>query len=385
MNKQILIILSVLALSSCTTKESKDEVVEKTKSHLMIESKIFGKMPSGQEVYEYRLCNANGIEMKVITYGGIIRTLLIPDKNGILEDVVLGYDNLEDYLENNPYFGAIIGRYGNRIAKGKFKIDENEYQLATNNIGNHLHGGIVGFDKVVWQAETLENDNSIGLKMTYDSKDMEEGYPGNLHVEVTYSLTNSNELIFDYMATTDKKTIVNLTNHAYYNLTGNKGNILNHELKINSARYLPVDETLIPTEMAVVTDTPFDFEEYKTIGADINTENEQLKNGGGYDHCWILNQDDNNLKFAASLLDPVSGRQMDIYTEEPGIQFYSGNFLDGTIVGKAGVVYQYRSGLCLETQHFPDSPNRPNFQNVVLRPGEIYKTKTLTKFLTRRN
>jgi aldose 1-epimerase len=364
------VILFVFVLSCCTEKKSAPSV----------QRDPFGTMPNGTAIEQYTLTNSNGIEMKVITYGGIITSLKLPDRNGNFADVVLGYDSLEDYLEQNPYFGAIIGRYGNRIAKGLFTLDSVQYELVQNNIGNHLHGGNIGYDKVVWQAEPITTENMVGLKLTYKSKDMEEGYPGNLDITVNYILDNDNTLTFEYFATTDKKTIVNLTNHAYYNLTGKPGDILGHELMINAKEYLPVDSTLIPLKPESVIETPFDFSKAKTIGKDIETDHVQLKNGGGYDHCWILNEADDSLNFAASLYDPSSGRFMEIFTTEPGIQFYSGNFLDGTITGKRGAVYNFRTGLCLETQHYPDSPNRPEFPTTRLNPGEEYRTKTVTKF-----
>ncbi|MBX2971179.1 MAG: galactose mutarotase [Cyclobacteriaceae bacterium] len=372
MSKSILaVIILFLFVLGCDTQK---------KSAPSVQRDSFGAMPDGTAVEQYTLTNANGIEMKVITYGGIITSLKLPDRDGNFADVVLGYDNLEGYLEQNPYFGAIIGRYGNRIARGMFTLDSVQYELAQNNIGNHLHGGNVGFDKVVWQAEPLTIENAVGLKFTYTSKNMEEGYPGNLDVTVNYILGDDNTLTFEYFATTDKKTIVNLTNHAYYNLTGKPGDVLGHELKINANEYLPVDKTLIPLQPESVQGTPFDFTSGKAIGKDIETDHVQLKNGGGYDHCWILNTSDDALNFAASLYDPGSGRFMEVFTTEPGIQFYSGNFLDGTITGKDGVVYNYRTGLCLETQHYPDSPNRPDFPTTTLNPGEEYRTKTVTKF-----
>lgn len=372
MKKNILAIaLLFVFVLSCDTKRKSTQSVQRDS---------FGVMPDGTAIEQYTLTNANGIEMKVITYGGIITSLKVPDRDGNFADVVLGYDNLEGYLEQNPYFGAIIGRYGNRIAKGVFTLDSVQYKLAQNNIGNHLHGGDVGFDKVVWRAESISTENTIGLKLTYRSKDMEEGYPGNLDITVNYILGDDNTLTFEYFATTDKKTIVNLTNHAYYNLTGKSRDILGHELIINAGEYLPVDSTLIPLQPESVTGTPFDFSKPKTIGKDIEADHVQLKNGGGYDHCWIINKTGDALNFAASLYDPGSGRFMEIFTTEPGIQFYSGNFLDGTITGKAGVVYNFRTGLCLETQHYPDSPNRPEFPTTTLNPGEEYKTKTVTKF-----
>lgn len=379
MTKWIFIITLCTITVSCTTTSR-----ERKKGFPSFEKRIFGEMANGDQVLEYTLKNGSGIEMSVITYGGIIRTLFIPDNKGNFADVVLGYDSLNGYLNQNPYFGAIIGRYGNRIAEGTFTLDNIKYTLAKNNLGNHLHGGTVGFDKVIWEAEPFQNDNQIGLKMTYFSEHMEEGYPGNLNVAVKYILNNNNELIFEYEATTDKKTVINLTNHAYYNLAG-KGDILSHRLKINAFSYLPVDETLIPTEIDRVNGTPFDFTKYKRIGKEIDHEDEQLTHGLGFDHCWVIDPSEDEMSFAASLVDPVSGRRMDIYTEEPGIQFYSGNFLDGTISGKAGVIYEYRSGLCLETQHFPNSPNRADFPSTTLNPGEIYNTKTVIKFLTQVN
>lgn len=347
------------------------------KKELTTEKRSFGNLPSGEEVHEYTLRNNNGMEVSILTYGGIIRTLLVPDKNGKLEDVVLGYDSLQGYLDQNPYFGAIVGRYGNRIARGRFSLDGESYQLATNNDPNHLHGGVIGFDKVLWKAAPLEEGV---LKMTYLSQDREEGYPGNLEVSVIYRLTENNELGIEYQATTDKKTIVNLTSHSYFNLSGNYSDILSHQLQLNAANYLPVDETLIPQQIAPVTNTPFDFTQLQTIGSVIEQEHVQLKNGGGFDHCWVLDPAEDTLNLAATLVEPESGRKMEIYTTEPGIQFYSGNFLDGTITGKQNKVYHYRHGLCLETQHFPDSPNRPDFPSTILSPGEVYRTKTVHRF-----
>ena len=364
-------------IAACSSEKKSDEV------NASIQNREFGTMPDGTVVEEYTLTNANGLEMKVITYGGIITSLKTPDRDGNLGDIVLGYDDLEGYIENNPYFGAIIGRYGNRIARGKFTLDSVEYSLATNNIGNHLHGGIKGFDKVLWQAEPIQEDSAVSLKMTYKSKDMEEGYPGNLDVTVIYKVANDNTLTFDYYAATDKKTIVNLTNHCYYNLTGVRDDILSHELYINASQYIPVDSTLIPTSVDPVEGTPFDFSTPKKIGTDIEVEHAQLKNGGGYDHAWVLNGSTDKMNFAASLYEASTGRFMEIYTTEPAIQFYSGNFLDGSITGKEGTVYQFRTGLCLETEHYPDSPNHPDYPGTVLNPGEEYRTTTITKFSTK--
>lgn len=354
------------------------------KNGAVVTSAVFGTMPDGREIKSFTLVNSNGLEMTAITYGGIITSLKVPDKNDTMEDIVLGYDNLQGYLDLNPYFGAIIGRYGNRIAQGKFSLDGQEYQLAKNNGPNHLHGGPKGFDKVVWEAESFKKENGSGITFSYRSPDMEEGYPGNLNATVTYFLSDSNTLEFEYKATTDKKTIINLTQHTYFNLTAMKEGILNHELQINGSGFLPVNNTLIPTgEIKLVEGTPFDFRQAKTIGRDIAVEDEQLSFGGGYDHNWVLDMGDGEMNYAASLYDPQSGRYMEVFTEEPGLQFYSGNFLDGTITGKQGVVYPFRSGLCLETQHYPDSPNHADFPSVVLNPGEEYNTKTVYKFLVK--
>jgi len=342
----------------------------------------FGKMPDSTIVEKYTLKNSNGMTMDVITYGGIITSWTAPNKEGVYEDIVLGYNNLDQYLKSTPYFGAIIGRYGNRIAKGKFSLDGNEYTLATNDGPNHLHGGIFGFDKVVWKVSESKTDSTASLTLTYLSKDMEEGYPGNLETTVIYTLNNHNELEVDYQATTDKKTIVNLTQHSYFNLSGDFSKpILDHEIMIDADKFVPVDQTLIPTgELADVANTPFDFRVAKTIGKEIGAEDDQLKKGLGYDHCWVLNHQNEGMRFAASAYDRQSGRLLDIYTDEPGIQLYTGNFLDGTLPSKQGGTYAYRTGFCLETEHYPDSPNQKDFPSVVLSPGEVYKTKTTFKF-----
>ena len=349
----------------------------------MITNKSFGTMPDGNEVKAFTLTNINGIEMTVISYSGIITSLKTPDRNGNLADIVLGYDDLQSYLDFNPYFGAIVGRYGNRIARGKFTIDDTEYALAVNNIGNHLHGGIVGFDKVIWEVSPFESDEGVGLKLSYLSRDMEEGYPGNLNVSVTYFISNENSLEFEYVATSDKKTVVNLTQHSYFNLKGD-GDILDHELMLNASKYVPIDSTLIPTgELPPVEDTPFDFTISKKIGQDIDDDHQQIKYGNGFDHCWIINQTEEDINHGATLYEPTTGRVMEVYTTEPGVQFYSGNFLDGTAVGKGKKAYTRRTGLCLETEHFPDSPNQPLFPSTALNPGEEYRTKTVLKFSVR--
>jgi len=328
------------------------------------------------------LKNAPGMEVRVVPYGGIVTSIRVPDRNGRFDDVVLGYDDAEGYRRNNgPYMGAIIGRYANRIAKGMFMLDGQIYQLATNNGPNHLHGGNKGFDKVVWQAEEFRNADGAGVLLRYTSADGEEGYPGTLKVQVTYTLSDTNELIIDYVATTGKATPVNLTHHSYFNLTGATHDVLDHELTIDADRYTPIDPTSIPTgEIAPVEGTPFDFRQPTSIGARIQQDNEQLRNGKGYDHNFVLNRQGEGLVHAAHVYDPSSGRVIDVSTTEPGVQFYSGNFLDGSIKGKSGRVYQQRFGFCLETQHFPDSPNRPQFPSTILRPGVDYRSRTVYAF-----
>jgi aldose 1-epimerase len=351
-----------------------------------------GASLDGTAIDEYTLSNGHGMEVRAITAGGIIRSLKVPDRSGRQADVVLGFDTAAGYLSDPPppYFGAIIGRYGNRIAKGQFTLDGHTYTLAKNNGPNSLHGGNRGFDKRLWKAEARQTAQGASVIFSRMSPDGEEGYPGNLQVRVTYTLTGRNELIVDYHATTDKATPVNLTQHSYFNLSGEgSGDILSHELLINADRYTPVDDTLIPTgELAAVEGTPFDFRKPTAIGARIDANDPQIKKGPGYDHNWVLNRGANgqaggaasDLVLAARLTDPRSGRTMEIRTTEPGLQFYSGNFLDGTIKGKAGHVYARRTGLCLETQHFPDSPNHANFPSTILRPGQIYESRTVFQF-----
>ena len=338
----------------------------------------------GTPVDEVTLKNSHGVELHAISYGGIITSLKVPDRAGKPGDIVLGFDKPESYWADPPppFFGAIVGRYGNRIGKGKFTLDGKPYSLATNNGVNHLHGGNKGFDKVLWTITTKDAPEGSQAIFSRTSKDGEEGYPGNLQVRVTYTLTEKNELIVDYHATTDKATPVNLTQHSYFNLAGEgSGDILGHQLTIDADRYTPVDDTLIPTgELAPVQGTPFDFRQPTAIGARIDQDNPQLKNGKGYDHNWVLTRKGTGLQHAARLTDPKSGRTMDVATTEPGLQFYSGNFLDGTIKGKAGHVYAHRSGLCLETQHFPDSPNKPKFPSTILQPGKAYESRTVFTF-----
>lgn len=368
---------------SCNKSEPEPKAEKEVGSIMKVE---FGMLPDGRKADLYIIQNDNGVEMKVTNYGGIIVSLKVPDRDGKFDDVVLGYEKLEDYLAETPYFGAIIGRYGNRIGKGKFTLNGKEYTLAANNGVNHLHGGEKGFDKVLWNAEPFRNEKSAGLVLTYFSKDGEEGYPGNLKVKVVYTLDNTNSIRFDYEATTDLPTICNLTQHSYFNLAGHASGTINHHLlMIYASRFTPVDEGLIPTgELRPVEGTPFDFREPTAIGVRVNENNQQLKYGLGYDHNWVLDRKTpRDTELAAALYDPSSGRYMEIWTREPGLQFYGGNFLDGSNTGKGGHAYQYRTGLCLETQHFPDSPNKADFPSVTLNPGEVYKTTTIYKFMTK--
>lgn len=369
-----------MALCSC---ESMDRSVGSAEGRqtMDIDVDTFGVAPDGQQIRLYTLRNANGLEARIMNYGAIVVSLEVPDRKGELDDIVLGYDNLQSYIENSPYFGAIVGRYGNRIGKGRFKLDGLEYALATNNNENHLHGGYKGFDKAVWSDESLWQPDGVGVKLTYLSKDGEEGYPGNLKATVAYILTNDNELKIEYEAATDKATPVNLTHHGYFNLTGAERDILGHVLLLNADRFTPVDAGLIPTgELTPVKGTPMDFTKPTPIGARIDSEYEQLKAGGGYDHNWVLNKDGKRMTLAAKVYEPTTGRLMEVWTTEPGIQFYAGNFLDGTITGKEGKVYQHRWGFCLETQHYPDSPNQPDFPSTILRPGQKYETTTVYRF-----
>jgi aldose 1-epimerase len=337
-----------------------------------VTSQPFGKMPDGTEISVYTLKNTHGVEARIINYGGIVVSLKVPDKTGVPGDVVLGYDNLDDYIKASPYFGCLVGRYGNRIAKGKFTLNGAEYNLATNNIGNHLHGGIKGFDKVVWTAKPVDGKTGPALELKYTSRDGEEGYPGTLSVTALYTVTEKNELKLEFTAMTDKPTVCNLTHHSYFNLAG-KGDILGHAVMIKSSRFTPVDETFIPTgELRPVEGTPFDFRKATAIGARINVKDEQLKFGLGYDHNWVIDKPVGKLALMAEVREAASGRIMQVLSTEPGLQFYSGNFLDGSNVGKGGVAYQYRTGFCMEPQHYPDSPNKPDFPSVVLNPGQVY-------------
>lgn len=344
----------------------------------------FGRMPDGTVVDAYAIRNRRGTSMVAITYGGIITTLRTADRSGQMADIVLGFSDLAGYLNDPPYFGAIVGRYANRIAKGRFTLDGHTYQVPTNNGENTLHGGTRGFDKVVWKATSFENDTSAGVILTYVSPDGDMGYPGRVEVRVTYTLTDSDELAVDYSATTSKATPINLSQHTYFNLAGDgKRDILAHVLQLNASRYTPIDSALIPTgELAPVAGTPFDFRTPTPIGARIGLTNEQLRFGRGYDHNFVLDRNSAaGPRHAARVTEPTTGRTLDIYTDQPGLQFYSGNFLDGSIRGKGGV-YAYRFGFCLETQHFPDSPNKPGFPSTILRPGERFRSRTVFRFGT---
>jgi aldose 1-epimerase len=325
------------------------------------------------------------MEVRVMTYGGTIVSLRVPNRNGHLDDVVLGYETLDGYLAQSPYFGAIVGRYGNRIGRAKFSLDGKEYSLAKNNGPNSLHGGIKGFDKVVWHAQSFEKKDGVGLILKYRSRDGEEGFPGTLDVTVTYMLDDKNELTIQYQATTDKPTVVNLTNHSYFNLAGEgSGDILRHELRLNADHFTPVDITLIPTgEISTVKGTPLDLTHATLIGSRIDQKDRQLAFGGGYDHNFVINRHGEGLALAAQVSEPMSGRVMEVYTTEPAVQFYSSNGLDGSITGKHGHVYKRRSALCLETQHYPDSPNQPGFPSTILRPGQTYRSTTSYRFSTR--
>ncbi|MEP6961073.1 MAG: aldose epimerase family protein [Acidobacteriota bacterium] len=363
--------LAALVLLGCASRHQQASAPAR-----QAQATAWGKTPDGASVELYTLANARGAEARVITYGGIVVSLKVPDRRGVPGDVVAGFDSLEGYLTPAPYFGAIIGRYGNRIGGARFSLNGVAYTLTTNDGGNQLHGGPRGFDKRLWHAKTVSRQS---LELSYLSKDGEEGYPGNLLATVVYTLTDNNELKIDYSATTDKETVVNFTHHSYFNLAG-EGDILGHQLSIHADRFTPVDGELIPTgEVRNVAGTPFDFRTAKSIGERIEEQDQQLILGRGYDHNWVLDRNGSGLESAALVTDPKSGRVMEVLTTMPGMQFYSGNFLDGTLQGK-GHTYTRRSAFCLETQFFPDSPNKPAFPSTVLRPGSTFRSTTVYRF-----
>ena len=366
--------ISILMNWGCQSNTNK----ENTMSKLSVSSTSFGNTPEG-EAQLFTLKNTNGLEVDISTFGGTITRWSAPDKDGNFDDVILGFKDLSSYQGTHPYFGSLVGRYANRIALGKFTLEGKSYSLAINNPPNALHGGPLGFHKKLWIAKSLEEKDAVGVVLTLNSPDMEEGYPGNLKVEVTYRLNDKNELSIDYKATTDKTTVVNLTNHAYFNLKGEgNGDILDHQLKIFANQFTPVDSTLIPLENhADVDNTPFDFREWHLIGERVNSEFDQIIRGKGYDHNFVLNKNGDELTVAAQVWEASSGRLLEVKTTQPGMQFYCGNFLDGSLTGKKGNKYAFRNGFCLETQHFPDSPNHPTFPTTVLKPGETFQSKTI--------
>lgn len=346
-----------------------------------ISSKSFGTAPGGYEVTEFTLKNRHDLELKVINYGCTITSLKVPDRHGEFADIVLGYDDLEGYLQSNAYIGCVVGRFANRIAHGKFSLEGKEYVLAQNLPPHHLHGGVKGFSHAVWNAEEIETEGGVGIRFTHVSPDGDEGYPGNLQVEVTYMLGDDDTLSFAYHAVTDQPTIINLTQHTYFNLQDSKEHILDHQLMIHADHFLPVDETMIPTgEIRSVDGSPFDFRTFKEVGRDIGVDDLQLAIGHGYDHCWVFDNPSGDMHHAATLYDPASGRKMEVYTDEPGMQLYTANFLQSKVAGKNNVALTPRNGLCLETQHFPDSPNHPEFPSTTLSPGQAFEAKTKLAF-----
>ncbi len=382
-NKRLPWIAVLAAVMLLLTGCAEQTAVKENPVPLTLETKPFGKTPSGEDVTLYTLRNSHGMEISVTNYGAILTSVKVLDAKGRIADVALGFDSLDGYLEKQPYMGATVGRYANRIAKGKFVLNGKTYTLAINNGANALHGGLRGFDKRVWNANAGNSDRGPSVELTYVSPDGEEGYPGTLTTVVTYTLGNDDSVHIHYKATTDADTVLNLTNHSYFNLAGaGKGTILDHMITINADRFTPVDSGLIPTgERRSVEGTPFDLRTPTAIGARIDdTGDEQIKLGGGYDHNFVLNDDSGKVRLAAKAREPVSGRVMEVFTDQPGLQFYTGNFLDGSVTGKDGVRYGKRFGFCMETQHFPDSPNKPDFPSVVLKPGETFESTTVYKF-----
>lgn len=348
-----------------------------------ISVKPFGTLEDGREVQIFALINAQGSSVEILDLGGIIVTLNTVDRNGDFDDITLGFDNVQQYLSANPFFGTLVGRYANRIARGKFTLDGEEYSLAINSGENAIHGGLVGFDKRIWQSTSSSSAHQSRLSLTLISADGDQGYPGTLTVNVTYTLDDDNRLTIDYRATTDKATVINLTNHAYFNLNGHAaGSILDHEMMINADHYTPANNVSIPTgEVASVEGTPLDFRTPKAIGRDIGSDHEQIRFGSGYDHNFVLNKSEPGaLELAATVYSPTTGRSLRVFTDQPGMQLYTGNFLNGSAIGKGGAQYNHRNGFCLETQHYPDSPNKPNFPSTVLRPGEQFASRTIFEF-----
>ncbi|MBP4137356.1 aldose epimerase family protein [Flavobacterium geliluteum] len=386
--KRYIFRISLLSLAIISIQCKSDKKMDNTtissdkKTTVTIEKSSYGTTSNGEKIESYKLKNQNGMEVDIITFGGIITDLKVPNKEGVSENVVIGFNSLQQYEKENPFFGALIGRFGNRIAKGKFSLDGKEYSLAINNAPNALHGGPEGFHRVVWKAVEAKSGATASLKLSYLAKDGEEGYPGNLQVFVTYTLNNNNELSVQYEATTDKKTVVNLTQHSYFNLSADfSKTILDHEITLNADKIVPVDATLIPTgKLEDVANTPFDFRKPKLVGKEIGFKNQQLERGKGYDHCWVLNNSAKGKTVIAKAYHAASGRILEVTTDEPGIQFYSGNFLDGTLPMRNQGTYAYRTGFCLETQHFPDAPNQKDFPTTVLNPREKYNTTTTFKF-----
>jgi len=374
-------LLCILVLLLCSTGACRTN----RKVEPSMKTTVFGKLPDGREVHQYTMTNKAGMVVQIINYGADITSLRVPDKGGKIEDVVLGYDSPQGYVDGTTYFGAVVGRYGNRIAKGRFQLDGKEYQLTVNDGENHLHGGKIGFNKVLWDAKVLNDTGEPALQLQYVSRDGEEGYPGTVTLKVTYTLTEKNELRVDYEGTTDKPTILNPTQHSYFNLSGSFTNtILDHQLMIEADGITPVDKGLIPTgQIMSVANTPFDFRNSTAIGSRIDDPDPQLILGHGYDHNWVLRNGAGKIRKAAELYEPKSGRVLTVFTDQPGLQFYTGNFIDGSAKGKDGIAYQRRTGLCLETQAFPDTPNKPQFPSATLRPGQIYHQTTIFQFSTR--
>ncbi|MFT4685378.1 MAG: aldose 1-epimerase [Neolewinella sp.] len=375
-------LLLLLLLCTCGRALEKEVAeIPTTTPGLSLTDTLFGQTPDGP-VTKYTLQNEHGMQVSILDRGGIITNIIVPDRDGELADVVLGFDNIDGYLGKYPYFGALIGRYGNRIANGRFSIDGKDYTLATNNGPNSLHGGLKGFDRKRWKATLLKEESRVGVSLSGVSPDGEEGYPGNLSISVTYWLNNGNELLMEYEAKTDEATVVNLTNHSYFNLKGaGNGDILDHVLTLHAGAFTPVDSTLIPNgTKEPVEGTAFDFRQPTAIGVRIDSDSDQMTYGGGYDHNFVLDRTGAELAEIAAVYEPTTGRTLEVETSEPGVQFYSGNFLDGSKIGKGNIPYEFRTGFCLETQHFPDSPNQPNFPSTLLQPGETYGSSTIYRF-----